>query len=115
MIRIITSLLLLLAVPIVALATVPAGERLASGCLSSGRLPVDRLSVEHLSTDQGLSQSIVYCVFQDREGFLWFDTRDGLNRYDGYRFTIFRHDPFDSASLPSTSVSAITQDADGKI
>jgi ligand-binding sensor domain-containing protein len=70
---------------------------------------------EYLTTEQGLSQSIVYSVFQDREGFLWFSTRDGLNRYDGYRFTVFRHDPFDPSSLPWTSVAFITEDGRGNI
>jgi ligand-binding sensor domain-containing protein len=44
---------------------------------------------DKIGTKQGLSQSTVLATFQDSKGFLWFATTDGLNRYDGYRFTIF--------------------------
>ncbi len=54
---------------------------------------------EHLSIEQGLSQSVVNCMLQDRAGFLWLGTQAGLNRYDGYRFEVFRHDADDPASL----------------
>ena len=47
---------------------------------------------EHLGTDQGLSQSNVICIFQDSRGFMWFGTRDGLNKYDGYKFTVYKND-----------------------
>lgn len=72
-------------------------------------------SMERLTTEQGLSQSIVYSMFQDRQGFLWFGTRDGINRYDGYGFTVFRHEPFDSSSIPWTSAAAFGEDRDGNI
>lgn len=53
----------------------------------------------HLSLDEGLSQSIVEAIHQDRRGFLWFATEDGLNRWDGYRFTVFRNDAGDARTL----------------
>ncbi|HVZ38707.1 MAG TPA: two-component regulator propeller domain-containing protein [Candidatus Kapabacteria bacterium] len=71
--------------------------------------------MERLTTEQGLSQNSVFAIYQDREGFLWLGTRDGLNRYDGYGFMVFRHDPLDSESLPWTSVMSITEDSDGNI
>jgi len=46
----------------------------------------------YLGIDQGLSNNSVRCIFQDHEGFMWFGTYDGLNRYDGYQFKIFRFD-----------------------
>lgn len=52
-----------------------------------------RLLFEHLSVKQGLSQATVTCILQDSRGFMWFGTQDGLNRFDGYTFTIFKHDP----------------------
>ncbi|GAB3543822.1 two-component regulator propeller domain-containing protein [Spirosoma fluminis] len=48
---------------------------------------------EHLSVKDGLSHNSVNCMLQDREGFLWFGTNDGLNKYDGYVFTTFQPDP----------------------
>jgi len=52
------------------------------------------LKFEHLQTDAGLSQSNVISILQDSRGFMWFGTRDGLNKYDGYKFTIYKNDPF---------------------
>ena len=49
-----------------------------------------KLKFEHITTDNGLSQSTVTSILQDRQGFMWFGTFDGLNRYDGYNFTIYR-------------------------
>lgn len=70
---------------------------------------------DHLSQEQGLSQNAVLCIFQDSRGFMWFGTEDGLNRYDGYTFTVYRHDPSDPHSLPSDYVWAIDEDAAGDL
>ncbi|WP_343328577.1 hybrid sensor histidine kinase/response regulator transcription factor [Polaribacter staleyi] len=48
------------------------------------------LKFQHLTTEDGLSQSDVNAIFQDDNGFMWFGTHDGLNRYDGYNFTVFK-------------------------
>lgn len=61
----------------------------------------------------GLSQSAVNCIHQDRRGFLWIGTEDGLNRYDGYSFTVFRRDPADPGSLAHNFVWAVEEDAEG--
>ena len=61
---------------------------------------------DHVSIEEGLSQSVVNCMLQDRTGFLWFGTQSGLNRYDGYDFTIYRHDPQDPASLANDWILA---------
>jgi len=65
---------------------------------------------DHLTTEQGLSQDIVTSIVQDRQGFMWFGTEDGLNRYDGYSIKVYKHDPFDSTSLASSWVSALLID-----
>jgi diguanylate cyclase (GGDEF)-like protein len=64
-----------------------------------------------LSVDQGLSQSTVQAILQDRDGFLWFGTEEGLDRYDGYAVTAFKHDPRDPLSLPADRVSALFEDS----
>lgn len=64
---------------------------------------------ENISTEQGLSQSSVYCIHQDSRGFMWFGTADGLNRYDGYEFKIFRNDPFDSNSISNNIIRSIAE------
>ena len=49
----------------------------------------------HLSVEDGLSQNNVQAMLQDSAGYMWFATESGLNRYDGYDFTVYRHDPQD--------------------
>ncbi len=71
------------------------------------------LRFESLSLEQGLSQSVVNVTFQDSRGYLWFGTQDGLNRYDGYHFTIFRPDPDDPFSLSDRMILDIVEDAQG--
>jgi ligand-binding sensor domain-containing protein len=51
------------------------------------------ISFRHITTNDGLSQSNVTSIIQDREGFLWFGTQDGLNRYDGKTLKVYKNDP----------------------
>lgn len=55
--------------------------------------PPAGIRFEQISVEQGLSESSVYCTFQDSQGFLWFCTADGLNKYDGQGFTVYRPNP----------------------
>lgn len=68
-----------------------------------------------IGTGQGLSQSSVFCSFQDSKGYLWFGTAEGLNRYDGYNFKVFTHTLNDQNSLSSNDIVSIGEDADGNI
>src|SRR5690606_11278599 len=61
----------------------------------------------------GLSQSSVTCIFQDGKGFMWFGTQDGLNRYDGYKFKIFKNIPNDTTSLTDNFIFSIIEDEAG--
>jgi ligand-binding sensor domain-containing protein/signal transduction histidine kinase len=71
---------------------------------------------ERLTAQQGLSFNEVTCIMQDSRGFMWFGTGGGgLNRYDGYSFTEFKSDPFDSMSLGSGWVNTLTEDRHGDI
>jgi signal transduction histidine kinase/ligand-binding sensor domain-containing protein/CheY-like chemotaxis protein len=65
--------------------------------------------------NDGLSQSDVKSILKDHEGFLWFSTDDGLNRYDGYRFTIYRHEKQNLRSLPTNNVTALFEDKAGRL
>ncbi len=58
--------------------------------------------IKNLGVDEGLSQGSVFDIVQDDQGFIWIATADGLNRYDGYNFRIFKNDPEDSLSLQHT-------------
>ncbi|HTR29351.1 MAG TPA: two-component regulator propeller domain-containing protein [Puia sp.] len=73
------------------------------------------LKFSHIGTEVGLSQNNVTCILRDRQGFMWFGTRDGLNRYDGYDFDVYKNEPEDSSSLSSNFVTSIMQDRKGDI
>jgi diguanylate cyclase (GGDEF)-like protein len=77
--------------------------------------PVRPIRFDHLSLEQGLSQSNVMDILQDRRGYIWLATEDGLNRFDGLSFKVYRHDPVDAASLPSSFVWDVEQDAAGNL
>ena len=66
----------------------------------------------HYQVEQGLSYNSVFGILQDSKGFLWFATKDGLNRFDGYNFKIFRNDPADSTSIGSNVAISIYEDAE---
>ncbi|UTW63957.1 hypothetical protein KFE98_07405 [bacterium SCSIO 12741] len=68
-----------------------------------------------LSTSDGLSHNIVFDILQDRDGFLWLATQNGLNRYDGYRFQVYQSIPGDSFSLINHFVQSLAEDGQGRI
>ena len=74
-----------------------------------------RIKFGRLSITEGLSQGSGNAILQDRRGFVWIGTQDGLNRYDGYGFEVFRHDPNDPNSLADNFVLWLYEDRDGQI
>jgi len=70
---------------------------------------------QQISLREGLPQRSVLSIYQDVFGFMWFGTRDGLCRYDGHEFVVYRHQADDEQSLVSNSISAITGDSHGNI
>jgi diguanylate cyclase (GGDEF)-like protein len=89
---------------------------LAALCIQTPAAAQGRpIRFENLGPDDGLSQSDVLFVFQDSHGFIWLGTENGLNRYDGYRLTLFTHDPGDPGSLPDDFVWAMSEDAGGDL
>jgi ligand-binding sensor domain-containing protein/two-component sensor histidine kinase len=69
------------------------------------------ITFRHLSIEDGLSQSTVEAIIQDQAGFMWFGTEDGLNRYDGYKFTVYKHDPDDPNSISSNNIWCLWVDS----
>jgi len=65
------------------------------------------IKFERISLEQGLSQSSARRILQDHQGFMWIGTQDGLNRYDGYNFTIYKHDVQDSNSISDNWITSI--------
>ncbi|MEP7144326.1 MAG: two-component regulator propeller domain-containing protein [Ferruginibacter sp.] len=66
-----------------------------------------------LTTQNGLSHNKVNCIMQDRRGFIWIGTDDGLNRYDGHNFTIFRHQPNNATTLSGNIITDLLEDEKG--
>jgi ligand-binding sensor domain-containing protein/signal transduction histidine kinase len=91
---------------------VPGGQRTIP---QDGDAPVRDLRFTHLTTNDGLSQGYVVDILQDRRGFMWFATRDGLNRYDGYTFVVYKHDPNDPGSLNSNFLQDLMEDDQGNL
>ncbi|MEO6456619.1 MAG: two-component regulator propeller domain-containing protein, partial [Ginsengibacter sp.] len=73
------------------------------------------LKFEHLQTDAGLSQSNVISILQDSRGFMWFGTRDGLNKYDGYKFTVYKNDPKNKNSISNSYIPEIIESKNGDL
>lgn len=71
--------------------------------------------INHYSIKEGLSQSVIYCLYQDSRGFIWVGTQDGLNRFDGYSFVKFKHNPSDTTSISESWIYSITEDKDGNL
>ncbi|MCP4147577.1 MAG: hypothetical protein GY757_07490, partial [bacterium] len=89
--------------------------------LSTTVYPQYNVKFEHITTEDGLSHNVVYHILQDRQGFLWFATEAGLNKYDGYRFTVFKESTLAPgstrplASIAGVNVSRLLEDKNGKI
>ena len=75
----------------------------------------DQYKFSHLDITNGLSDNQVNCIFKDYQGFMWFGTTSGLNRYDGYKFRIFKHDAKDPRSLSENHVLSINEGPEKKL
>lgn len=73
----------------------------------------EEIKFEYLSVSEGLSQPVVFAILQDSQGFIWVGTENGLNRYDGYQFTVYKHNANNPNSLSSHYIWALQQDQAG--
>lgn len=71
----------------------------------------EELRFKHYTSTDGLSQRSVMSILQDKKGYVWFGTRDGLNKFDGIQFKIYRHFSEDSTSLSNNNVHSVFQDS----
>ncbi|MCU0412957.1 MAG: histidine kinase [Ignavibacteriaceae bacterium] len=83
--------------------------------LSSSFSQTDEYIFKQLTDADGLSQSTIFAMIQDREGYLWLGTIDGLNRYDGYEFRVYANDASIPSSISDNFISALCEDSDGFI
>lgn len=82
--------------------------------LSISALP-NNIRFKRITINDGLSLSSVYCIHQDSKGFMWFGTEDGLNKYDGKNFIIYRSDPNNPNTISYKWIEQIFEDSQGKL
>lgn len=83
--------------------------------LAGGASAQQDIFFQHLTVKDGLSQGSVMCMLQDSRGFMWLGTQDGLNRYDGYEFRIYKHDPANPASINDNFILFMAEDSAGTL
>ncbi|MBN1339933.1 MAG: GHKL domain-containing protein [Bacteroidales bacterium] len=71
--------------------------------------------MDYLTTKQGLSESVVTCIFKDSRGFVWFGTQNGLNRFDGYEFTCYYHSDSVAGSISGNYIRSVAEDSGGNL
>ena len=81
----------------------------------AGLRAADRINFFHIGLEQGLSQSTVVDIIQDKRENMWIATHNGLNRYDGYDFTVYHHNDADTSSIASDVIRSLALDESGKI
>jgi len=77
--------------------------------------PPEDIKFGKSSVNQGLSQSSVSSILQDGSGLMWFGTDDGLNKFDGYEFSIYKHDPENANSISSNVIQTLFEDSKGQL
>ena len=92
-----------------------AGELNAQGMTDSRKENILHFSARLLDVQNGLPQGYVNGIVQDKAGFIWMGTRDGLARYDGYQVKVFRYDPADTGTIASNVIQTIYADRENKI
>jgi len=83
--------------------------------LLTAQLQETQYRFNKITLEDGLSQSSLVGIIQDHKGYLWFGTYNGLNRYDGYTFKIYKNDPTDTTSISDNGITAIFEDRNGYI
>jgi ligand-binding sensor domain-containing protein len=75
----------------------------------------EKIQFKHFTKDQGLSDNHAQWVLKDKKGFLWIGTIDGLNKYDGRKFKLFKFSPDDPNSLSGNNITALCEDKSGTL
>ena len=95
------------------LFTKGAFSAVTPGPVQSNRVDLHNYRFDRLTLEDGLSQSIISDIHQDRQGYMWFATEDGLNKYDGYNFRVFRKELGNHSSVSINSIHSIFEDDEG--
>lgn len=79
-------------------------------CVFHATAQSEKLEFKRIGTKDGLSQNIVQCIIKDHKGFMWFGTRDGLNRYDGYKMVVYKNLASDETTISDNMIYDILED-----
>lgn len=88
---------------------------LSFACLIASAQEEEIILFQNLSNEEGLSQGTVRGITQDETGFIWIATAEGLHRYDGYSFKVYKHDLRDSHSVASNNLTTLAGDPEGRL
>ncbi len=88
---------------------------LLSKTFSFAKCQPEKLNFENFTIENGLSNNLVQVIHQDKKGWMWFGTYQGLNRFDGYKFTVFEKNVADSLSLGKALIRCIFEDKEGRL
>lgn len=81
--------------------------------LLNNTISAQEFSFDHWSVEEGLSQSVINCIFQDSEGYMWIGTQTGLNQFNGYSFKTFLNNPNDTTTISGNWIYDIIEDQEG--
>jgi signal transduction histidine kinase/ligand-binding sensor domain-containing protein len=84
-------------------------------CIDCAALYAQDYRVEHIGVEKGLSQGSPYHILKDSRGFMWFGTQDGLNRYDGHSFRVYKPEPNNAYALHGVNIAGLVEDTHGNI
>jgi ligand-binding sensor domain-containing protein len=84
-------------------------------CFAIDKFGQDNFNLTSITVKEGLSSNTVNAIIKDHNGLMWFGTTNGLSKYDGSNFTIYRHHQGDKTSLPSNEVLTLFVDHTGKL
>src|SRR6476661_2479408 len=90
--------------------TVRIGLAVAALAIAASTASAQKLQFRQITPDQGLSSSLVQAILQDSRGFIWLGTKKGVDRYDGYTFTTYRHRADDSTSIVDNDAMTLYED-----
>src|SRR5579872_5186342 len=85
----------------------------SSGRYTLAQSDIEKIKFSRIPGNYGLSNSNIRCILHDSKGFLWVGTEDGLNRFDGYSFKVYRNDEDDSTSLIKNAINSLFEDSRG--
>ncbi len=91
------------------------GAAAITSVFGQNHIHANNIYVKNITVEDGLSQSNVNSILKDRDGLIWMATDDGLNKFDGYDFKIYNHDPKDSFSLPENKIWRVFEDSKSRL